>query len=313
MDHSIFNKILVITGPTASGKSYLAEQLLNSYSSAAVVNADSMQVYKDLPILSGQPDIQEKPDSYELYGFLDFYENCSVGIWLDHAHKVIKKIFKKEKLPVIVGGTGLYIKALFEGIANIPDIENDIYKNVQKEFQKLGKESFHAQLNIVDPVSAKNIHQNDTYRMQRAMAVYKQTGRSINEFRASIYPYYDVVHISILPNRDTLYGNCNSRFRKMLDNGAEQEAELLFKKIQDRPSKYNIENTFGYRNIVACLKGEIDLERAIIKATQATRNYAKRQYTWFNNQFSNKIILSYDSEIKEIQQKFFDVIYDKIC
>ncbi|NRA74078.1 MAG: tRNA (adenosine(37)-N6)-dimethylallyltransferase MiaA [Rickettsiales bacterium] len=300
-------KVLVISGPTASGKSYLAEQLLECDLSGVIVNADSMQVYKDLPILSGQPNIQVNPSIYRLYSFLDFDQNCSVGLWQEHAHKVINKAFEEKILPIVVGGTGLYIKALIEGIANIPDISSKLYEDVQKQFLKLGKEKFYAQLNSVDPVSAKKIHSSDSYRMQRAMAVYMQTGRSISDFKAS-KPSYIVAHVSILPKREVLYNNCDLRFRKMMDLGAEHEVKLLFGKIKNKSGRYNIENTLGYRDIVSYLKKDLSLEEAILRASQMTRNYAKRQYTWFKNQFPNKITLSYDTDVKEVKEKFFQVI-----
>jgi len=307
MNTNISNTVLVISGPTASGKSYLAELLIQKYPSSVILNADSMQVYKDLPILSNQPDIHTESEIYKLYGFLDFDKNCSAGFWQETANDVIEQSFKEKKLPIIVGGTGLYIRVLLEGIADIPDIKSDIRQHVQERFLMLGKEKFYAQLSSIDPISARRIHSNDSYRMQRAMEVYIQTGKSIADFKNS-KSLYDALHISILPNRDKLYQNCNVRLQAMLDAGAIYEVESLFKKIRKKPNKYNIENTLGYRNIVSYLKNEINLDEAITQAAQATRNYAKRQYTWFKNQLPNKTILSYDSDIKEIQENFLKMV-----
>jgi tRNA dimethylallyltransferase len=355
------NKILVISGPTASGKSHLADKLLERSKNALVLNADSMQVYKDLPILSAQPPsvISLLPSSrrrpgpstakippkgrqfinedhsvgslvvlgpgirrddgvigsdddieiqrYKLYSFLNFYENCSAGIWLKEADKLIKEAFKLGMQPVIVGGTGLYLKALLDGIIEIPDIPNNVKERVQDQFATLGKEKFYELLSSLDPISAAKIHKNDSYRMQRAMEVYSQTGQSITSFQ-TLGPNYDAVHISVDPARETLYRNCDLRFQTMLKDGAEQETEGLFNKIKARPGKYNIENTLGYRSLVSHIIGQLSLENAILEANQATRNYAKRQCTWFKNQFKDKISLQYAETITEIETKFLEIV-----
>jgi len=302
-------KILVVSGPTASGKSYLAEELLKKNQNAIILNADSMQVYKDLPILSAQPCITRKHSKisnsqpYKVYGFLDFYENCSVGKWLKVADETIKETLNSNKLPVIIGGTGLYLKALLEGITEIPDIAEHVKKQTQEKFLQLGKDKFYEMLAAADPVSANKIHCNDSYRMQRAMAVYTQTGQSITSFKGSGC-FYEAVHISVSPERSVLYQNCDLRFKAMLKAGAEQEVKMLFEKIQTRPGQYNIENTLGYRSLVSYLNGKLSLEEAILETSQATRNYAKRQCTWFNNQFPNKISLPYTSKVSEIKEEF---------
>ena len=310
MNSDISKKILVISGPTASGKSYLANELINQRH-AVIINADSMQVYKELPILSAQPNSQDDYDNYKLYSYLNFHENCSAGIWLKAADKIIKEAFKSNKLPVIVGGTGLYLKALLEGIVEIPEVTSDVKKQVQEKFLEIGKEKFHEKLTVVDPVSAKKIHRNDAYRMQRAMEVYMQTGKSITSFKSS-GSSYEAVHISIALDRKTLYQNCDLRFKKMLNIGAEEEVRSLLKKIKERPGKYNVENTLGYRSLVSYFMGKISLEEAILEASQATRNYAKRQCTWYKNQFPNKILLSCTSTVHEIKKKFLKVLEQQI-
>jgi tRNA dimethylallyltransferase len=300
-------KILVITGPTASGKSYLAEELLLRSNRFVVINADSMQVYEELPILSAQPTLQEGNELYRLYGFLKFYENCSVGLWLKHAKQAIEETFESGNQPVVVGGTGMYLKALLEGIMEVPDILSDAKGQVQEKFLRLGKEKFYEILASLDPLAARRIHKNDTYRMQRAMEVYVQTGRSISSFKASA-PSYKAFHISIEPDRETLYRNCDSRFEEMLKSGAAEEVKLLFEKIKAQPGKYNIENTLGYRALSSYLSGELSLEDATLKTNQATRNYAKRQCTWLNNQFKNKTSIPYSSNMTEIKEKFLDLV-----
>ena len=302
MSTNTSKKILVISGPTASGKSYLAEEFIKQRP-AVIINADSMQVYRELPILSAQPEGRENCDIYKLYSFLNFYENCSVGLWLKAADKIIKVAFKSNKIPIIVGGTGFYLKALIEGLVDIPEITSDIKQQIQKKFLEIGKEKFYKKLSEVDPAATKKIHKNDSYRMQRAMEVYLQTGKSINSFKNSKGDYIPI-HISIAPQREILYQNCDLRFKKMLESGAEEEVRCLSNKIKERPGKYNIENTYGYKNIVSHLIGKISLEEAILKATQATRNYAKRQCTWYNNQFPNKILLPYSKTVLEIKEKF---------
>jgi tRNA dimethylallyltransferase len=304
-------KLLVISGPTASGKSYLAEELLKRYPNIVVINADSMQVYKDLPILSAQAGDVANNASYALYSFLNFDEHCSAGLWLKAAENVIEDLFRSGKQPVVVGGTGLYLKALLEGLADIPDISNEIKKETQEKFLNLGKEKFYELLTSLDPTAAGKIHKNDSYRMQRALEVYMQTGKSIDSFKSS-GSSYEAFHISIAPNRDTLYKHCNARFEEMLKSGAEQEARLLFEKIKAQPGKYNIENTLGYRSLASYFIGQLTLEEAILEASQATRNYAKRQCTWFNNQFSNKTSLAYLSEVEEIKESFLKTVEQQL-
>jgi tRNA dimethylallyltransferase len=311
MDSNASQKLLVISGPTASGKSYLAEELLKRYSNVVVINADSMQVYKDLPILSAQPNDVANNYRYALYSFLNFDEHCSAGLWLKAAEDVINRLFLSSKQPVVVGGTGLYLKALLEGLADIPDISGEVKKQTQEQFLKLGKEKFYELLTSIDPKAAGKIHKNDSYRMQRALEVYMQTGRSIDSFKSSGSSYKAVL-ISIAPDRETLYKHCNLRFEEMLKAGAEQEARLLFEKIKAQPGKYNIENTLGYRSLASYFLGNISLKDAIAEASQATRNYAKRQCTWFNNQFPNKISLAYSLEVEEIKERFLKTVEQQL-
>ena len=303
-----FNKkVFVISGPTASGKSYLAEELLKQNIPAVILNADSMQIYKDLPILSGQPDIQGEYHKYQLYNFLEFDENYSVGLWHKAIHKAIQGVFEKNKVPVVIGGTGLYIKALLEGIPDIPEIAKGVKGYVRKQFLELGKARFYAKLASVDIVAAKNINSNDTYRMQRAMEVYLQTGDSIRNFKNSGHAHV-MIHISLMTKRKKLYEKCDLRFKEMLKAGAKEEVKLLFEKLQGLPGTYNIKNTLGYRSIVSYLIGELSFEEIFTQVCQATRNYAKRQCTWFKNQFPNKILLPYASDINEIKEKFLKIV-----
>ena len=238
---------------------------------------------------------------------MEFDKNYSVGLWHKAAHKVIQRTFDEGKIPVIVGGTGLYIKALLEGIPDIPEIAKDVKGYVRKQFLELGKARFYAKLASVDVAAAKGINVNDTYRMQRAMEVYLQTGDSIRNFKNSGYAPL-AVHISLMTERKRLYKQCDLRFEEMLKAGAEEEVKLLFEKLQALSGIYNIKNTLGYKDIVSYLIGELSFEEAVAQICKATRNYAKRQCTWFNNQFPNKILLSYTSNVSEVKEEFLKIV-----
>lgn len=291
--------LMILSGPTASGKSHLADLIYDVYPSK-IINADSMQIYDALPILSAQPeDLNKDIGKYALYGSMPYTDSCSVAKWFDMAVVEIDAAMKEGKMPVIVGGTGLYLKALLEGIVEIPDVNQDVRLKVREEFEKLGKSDFYKSLIAKDPKISDKIHSNDTSRMVRAMEVYEQTGVSIYDFKDKKKKPLneDYIHISLFPDRAVLYSNCDERFDEMLEQGAIEEVKNFY---TDKKSKYAVENTLGYHEIKSYLEGSTDLDKAKEKTKQATRNYAKRQMTWFRNQMPNKQCLHYKS-ISEIE------------
>ena len=282
-------KVIVISGVTASGKTRLSEIIHEkSKSESVIINADSMQMYLDLPILSAQPVIKAH---HKLFSVLNYYENASAGKWLAMTKKFIDEAHKKNQFAIVVGGTGFYIKMLLEGAHELPDIDEDNKKKVREEFLEKGKEKFHADL-IKQDESLKKIHVNDIYRAQRAKEIILQTGKSFSHFENKKSDY-DFTHYCILPKREVVYQRCDERFLEMIKNEVICEVKQLHEKTKDSKTDNNhsVFKTLGYLNLVKHIKGEIKLEEAIAQAQKLTRNYAKRQYTWFNNQFKDKIIL----------------------
>jgi tRNA dimethylallyltransferase len=277
-------KILVISGATASGKSALA---LGSAleKNGVVINADAMQLYSELPILSAQPSkSDQKLTPHFLYSVLKHNENSSVVAWLDLAVGQINSALKNNQLPIVVGGTGLYISKLIDGINEVPAID-DV---VQKEVRSLAREDL---LKILIDLgeSKELVEKLDKQRLSRRLEVLKQTGKTLswwqNQPNKIFYPKEYFKHINIELPRDQLYSNCNQRLQIMFENGAVEEVENLAKQAPDKDSL--VTKTIGYEEIKDYLAGKISKEQAIEIASQKTRNYAKRQLTWFRNQFKN--------------------------
>lgn len=273
---------LVIFGPTASGKSSDAMRVADKHD-CTIINADSLQIYRDLRILTSRPSIQdEKKNVHKLYGILSGSENCSVSKWLDLAKKEIKVSLKKNKLPIIVGGTGMYIKSLIEGISTIPDIPD----HIRNETQDLIKKNGYQYLYKVLLTKNKNlkIEPNDKQRIQRAYNVFQGTGKSIEDWhqdnkRAMKDISFKVVISDI--DRDSLYKKCEKRFDDMVSNGGIDEVSKLLDMNYD--NELTIMKAIGVREIAQYLKNEISLDDAILQTKQKTRNYIKRQITWIKS------------------------------
>lgn len=283
------NKIVVISGPTASGKSQLAASLLR-YFPGVIINADAIQVYDALPILTAQP-VERFDLAHKLYGFLDPEEKCSAALWLTHAKAAIEQTHATHKIPIIVGGTGLYLKTLLYGISAIPDIESSTKKLVQDEIAAIGFDHFYQELSKQDPYVA-SLHQNDHYRITRAAEVFKQTGNSITEFHCKdASSLYRCLHLNLQPEREVLYSACNKRFANMLASGAIDEVKAFNQHKSEEGLA--VEKAIGYRQISDFLADKISLTEAAEITQQLTRNYAKRQYTWFRHQMPDKTALSF--------------------
>ena len=287
---SKFNLILV-GGPTASGKSKLALDLAIS-KNGEIINADSMQIYKGLPILTAQPDIRDKSTiKHHLYEIISFDTLFSVGKWLSYAKSSIDDIIKRGKTPILTGGTGLYFEALIKGLANIPDIPQETRDKTIELYKELGEDSFRQKLSELDAHSAMKIAKNDKQRLIRAYEVALFTGKPLSYWQESTkttdLDFIPEYHL-LLPPREKLYKACDTRFENMIKLGAIEEAsELLLKSSFD----INAVKVLGFREIKDYIEGKITLDEATLKAQQKTRNYAKRQMTWFRNKwtFSNVI------------------------
>ena len=299
-------KIIVISGPTASGKTKYSIDVANK-NNGIIINADSMQIYKGLPILSAQPtDAEKNGIEHLLFSHLEPNENCNVGLWLKLAQEKIEYAFSKNKTPIIVGGTGMYISKLIDGISRIPEVSNDIRDEVIKLYEEIGHENFYKKALEIDEEYVKNLNSNDKQRLMRVVEVYKQTGKTIKYFQnlgnITLYPKDVFFHININPSRDILYNRCDLRFKKMVeDEGVIEEIKNFVKKypeIVKNQDKYSVCNTIGLREGIQFLNNEITMDDFINISVKITRNYAKRQYTWFNHQFDK-----FDLRIKEIPSK----------
>lgn len=276
------NDVALIVGPTASGKSALALELAKKQDSV-VINADSAQVYDDLQILSARPSNEEMEGiDHQLYGYIDGSEACSAARWARDAKNAINAAHQQDILPILVGGTGLYVRTLLDGISPIPDIDPEIRSEI-RELETL--EAYQA-LSQEDKNAADRLNINDRSRIQRALEVVRSTGKPLNHWHQNktggIGEQINLKATVLLPPREWLYERCDRRFSMMLDAGGVEEVEaLLIRNLKkDRP----VMRAIGVPEIRSFLAGEIDKETATERAQIATRRYAKRQYTWFRNQ-----------------------------
>lgn len=274
--------LALIAGPTASGKSALALALAERIG-GAIVNADSAQVYRDLPVLSATPTAEERARAeHRLYGFLDGSEACSAADWAARARTEILEIHGERRLPILVGGTGLYIRTLLEGIAPVPAID----PAVRGQVRDAPVEENWARLADLDGEAAARLKRGDKARIARALEVVLSTGKPLAYWQqqrdGGIADEVELRPLILLPPRGWLYIRCDERFARMIDDGAIDEVKaLLARKLNPN---LPVMRAIGVREIGAYLSGEITLEEAISAGQQATRRYAKRQYTWFAHQ-----------------------------
>ncbi|ANK14325.1 tRNA (adenosine(37)-N6)-dimethylallyltransferase MiaA [Erythrobacter neustonensis] len=279
--------LALIAGPTASGKSAiaiaLAQRLAADGRKTVIVNADSAQVYADLQILSARPTEDEMEGiEHRLFGAWDGAEACSAAAWAARAAAEIADCHAAGIVPILVGGTGMYIKVLLEGIAPIPPID----PAVRNAVRALSEADAYSLLSIEDPERAAMLAPGDTQRIARALEVKRSTGVTLGDWQhAKSGGIGDVVTLHPLiiePERQWLYDRCDARFEAMLDSGAVAEVEALLARGLD--PELPVMRAIGVPEIAAWLAGEIDAEAVIAAGSQATRNYAKRQFTWFRRQ-----------------------------
>lgn len=286
--------VVIIAGPTASGKSAHAMDVARERN-GVIINCDSVQIYDAFPILSARPQPEEMQEiPHKLYGALHPDNPCSAGNWREMAEPIIEDALQSLQTPVICGGTGLYIKALTDGLSAIPDIPEEIRRDVNARQKKHGNPGFYALLQERDPVMAARLHPHHTARLIRAYEVIEATGRSLAEWqkdeRIGPPPHWRFEIIKLMPPRDALYERCNTRFDTMMSAGALEEAADFLKKIEDGMVRNDTPaaRTLGFRPLCRYIKGEISLDEAIERARAETRRYAKRQVTWFKHQLSGQ-------------------------
>jgi len=291
-------KVALITGPTASGKSGLALALAEARG-GVVINADSAQVYRDLRVVSARPSIEEEARApHRLFGHIDGADSgYSAPRWAAEARVEIDAAHAAGRLPILVGGTGLYLRTLIDGIAPVPEIDPAI----RAEVRALPVAEAYARLSACDPVMAGALNPADTTRISRALEVVRSTGRSIADWRADTHggigDRIDLAALVLLPDRAWLKARINTRFATMVRDGADEVAALLAR--PEIPDSAPVRRAIGVSEIAAMLRGDIDAAAAAAAGATATRQYAKRQYTWFRNQPPPGWIRTQETETSE--------------
>lgn len=280
--------VIVVAGPTASGKSGLAIDIAEALD-GTVVNSDSMQVYADLRVLTARPSAEDEVRvPHRLYGYRDAADMPSAAGWMRDAQAAIKDISSEGRRPVVVGGTGLYLRALMEGIAEIPDTPPEIRAAARARHQDIGDAAFHKELESRDPKTAARLNVGDSQRVLRAWEVFEATGRALSDWHRDpvVAPDMAFQMVVVQPPRDELYANCDQRFDQMLEAGALEEVRALAARAEKEAldPALPIFKALGYPALSAHLRGELSMDEAKLKSRQQTRNYAKRQITWLRHQ-----------------------------
>lgn len=279
-------RLTLIGGPTASGKSARALALAER-TGAVIINADSQQLYAELRVLSARPDADEEARAeHRLYGVAAGDDPWSVGRWVRAVQDLLGGL--NGRPAVLVGGTGLYFSALTKGLADIPPVQDAVRQAVEAVYDRIGEAAFRQQLAEVDSEAAARIEANDRQRLIRAMAVANHTGRALSDWQADTRPILTPgcwTGELIIPEREALYAACDARCAVMLERGALDEVQSLM----DRglSPALPVMKAVGVRELAAHLRGETSREVALDQMRQATRNYAKRQLTWFRNQMAD--------------------------
>ncbi len=278
-------RALLIMGPTASGKSALALALAERVG-GEIVNADSMQVYRDFRVLTARPTVAEAARvPHHLYGYLDAGDLYSTGRWLADALAMLGDIAARAKTPILVGGTGLYFKALTQGLADIPTPDPDIRDTLRARASREGALALHAELARVDPQTAARLAPNDAPRILRALEVFETTGESISALQANTRPALAAAAwtgVKLMASRGQIYAAIDARFDAMLARGALDEVRAFAARRLD--PALPCMKAHGAPALMAHLRGEITLMEAAAIGKRDTRHYAKRQFTWMANQ-----------------------------
>lgn len=301
--------VVIVAGPTASGKSALAVDIAEEFG-GVVINADSMQVYRGLEVLSAAPDsVLRARAPHRLYGILDPSEPCSAGDWRERAIAEIHRTHREGKLPVVTGGTGLYLRSLIDGIARMPPVPAEIRISIRQRMVDEGSPALHAELARRDPDSAAMLDAGDRQRIARALELLEATGKGLHGWqvggetaRDEGLRYFSVL---LLPPRETLYRAVEARFAAMVEAGALDEVERLA--MRDLDPALPAMKALGVPDLMRHVRGDIERETACLAAQQATRRYVKRQFTWFRHQIIADILI--ETKYSEIQK---DILFPKI-
>ncbi|MBF0248602.1 MAG: tRNA (adenosine(37)-N6)-dimethylallyltransferase MiaA [Alphaproteobacteria bacterium] len=284
---------LIVAGPTASGKSALALDVAERFG-GVVVNADSMQVYRELRLVTARPSASDEARApHRLYGCMDGREACSAGRWVNMAAHEIRAAWDADRLPVVAGGTGMYIQGLVDGLSPIPDVPAEVRAEALRLHAELGGAGFRRKLAALDPETARRLPDGDTQRLIRAWEVTVHTGRPFSQWRDEprrpVLPEARFATIVLTPPRDRLYAAIDRRFAWMVDHGALDEARALMD--LDLDPALPVMKALGVPELAACLSGEVALEDAVARAQKVSRNYAKRQLSWLRTQVKPDLLI----------------------
>lgn len=301
-------KVILLAGPTASGKSKLAIKLAQHFN-GEIINADSMQIYKEISILTSKPNPQDtKIIKHHLYGFNSVKKKFSTGRWLNMVIKKIEKQWESGRVPIVVGGTGLYFKALTDGLVKIPDIPNSVRIQTRKLHKKIGQKNFFIQLIKLDSLAKRFVLPSDTQRSMRAYEVKKFTNKSLFEFTKETKSNFNnsvFKKLFINISRELLHKKIEQRVEKMFSDGVVDEVKKFYKmKINKELSSNKI---IGIKEIKDYLRGKITLIKAKELITQKTRQYAKRQFTWARGHMKSWEMI-YSSNINDLFKKAINKI-----
>lgn len=297
-------RIWLIAGPTASGKSALALRLARQIG-AEIVNADALQLYADLRLLTARPSPEEEAQApHHLFGTVDAADGWSVGRWLRACLQTLDEIQSRGRPTVIVGGTGLYFRALTHGLAEVPPTPPAVRVQAAAEFEAMGEAAFRARLAHADPAAEARINPSDRQRLTRAWEVFAATGRALSDWQGATDPALPPGAwraVALDPPRPALFARCDARLEVMVREGALDEVAALA--ARDLDPALPAMKAVGYRELAAVLTGEVELSAGLKNAQQETRRYAKRQATWLRGQMSDWPRL--DAEDHESQWRQF--------
>lgn len=280
------NSVIVVAGPTASGKSSLALSLAEKFD-GEIINADSMQIYQEFRILTARPALEDEARiRHHLYGVVSANTHFSAGAWLEQAVPIIEDMQIRRRVPIVCGGTGLYLKVLKEGIAAIPDVPADVIDSTTALYDTVGGVVFQQKLAGLDPDGANKLEPGDRQRLIRAYAVASSTGKPIGVWQAEQSPepplQANFFTVHLIPPRDQLYARIDARMDQMIEQGALEEVRAL--QNQGLDPRLPALKALGVGDFNQYLSGGLSMAEAADKVKQSTRNFAKRQLTWFRNQ-----------------------------
>ncbi len=293
---------IFLMGPTASGKTELAVQLAKKLNTE-IISVDSTLVYKGMDIGTAKPSMEERRGiPHHLIDILEPSEVFSTGHFRKQAFQLMKEISSRGKTPILVGGTMLYFNSLLIGLANLPEADLAIRKKLEKELETHGKQAIHARLKTIDPDAAQRIHPNDPQRVQRALEVFEISGKPMTEFfheaKQNELPFKKIKFIVAPENRGLLHEKIAIRFKQMVDLGLIDEVEGLYQR-SELTEQYPAARAVGYRQVRCFLQDEYDQEMMIEKGIIATRQLAKRQYTWLRRVQDATQLISFEKKTCE--------------